>query len=147
MPPELAAAIDAGAQFSMRQGPAIETTPDHYESLVELLLDGDVVGHAVLRWEAEPPRPSGLACYTLPSGARHHWWCAGFCVWAAVNAALAVAAGIANARAHRYGAAAGMGALLALNVAGFEFWRRRLRRAWRRIRPAASASARRRQRG
>jgi hypothetical protein len=56
----LRAAVEAGAKLTMEQGPVFEVRPGFFERMVELLLDGEPIGKAVLSWEASPGSVSSL---------------------------------------------------------------------------------------
>jgi len=53
LPPEILARVDRGAKLEMRQGPTRQVAHNHYESEIEILLDGEVTGTSVIAWKGE----------------------------------------------------------------------------------------------
>jgi hypothetical protein len=54
LPPELVDRIVHGGRLTAEHGPMMETSRDHYERMVELLIDGESVGTVTLAWERVP---------------------------------------------------------------------------------------------
>jgi hypothetical protein len=52
VPPHVAEAIRQGAVMSFENGPVVETSPRHYERIVEVLLDGDVLASGTIQWDS-----------------------------------------------------------------------------------------------
>lgn len=56
LPSQVMEAIERGARLSCEHGPIIQTSPRHYERMVDLLLDGKRFGTCVLSWDSKPPK-------------------------------------------------------------------------------------------
>jgi hypothetical protein len=54
LPPEIAEAVSRGARLTIEHGPMMETSPNHYERMVNILLEGETVGSMMISWDAEP---------------------------------------------------------------------------------------------
>jgi hypothetical protein len=56
LPAEVAEAVAQGARLCFAHGPIVETSPNNYERMVGLVLDGEPRGTFVLAWHSEPPK-------------------------------------------------------------------------------------------
>jgi hypothetical protein len=53
VPPEVLRLIMQGGSVEVAHGPVMEISPDHYERLVEISIDGEPVMSNVIAWEAK----------------------------------------------------------------------------------------------
>jgi hypothetical protein len=54
LPPCIVEAVKRGAKLELVHGPIVETIPNHYERLVQIVLDGESVGDALIGWKERP---------------------------------------------------------------------------------------------
>lgn len=54
LPPEIAEAIARGACLTVDHGPVMETSPNHFERMIDLCLDGQPFGSMMISWEGCP---------------------------------------------------------------------------------------------